>query len=229
MKPTASRRLSPALGVMLTTPMHIAVPKSGRGPCVMVLHSWWGLNEHFRRTCDDLAKAGYLAVAPDLFDGQTATTVAEAQKLRKAITARRREPAYKLLIRALEKTLASDHASSAAASIIGFSMGGHWALWLAQRPELPIEKTVIYYAVRNGDYTASGSRFVFHLAEQDEWVSSAGTKKLRQALHDAKRPAVFHTYAGAHHWFFERGPEKTFHPAAARLSWTRTLAFFGEQ
>lgn len=195
----------------------------------MVLHSWWGLNEHFCRACDELAKEGYLAVAPDLLDGQTATTVAEAQKLRKAVTARRREPAYKILIRALEKTLASEHASGSAASIIGFSMGGHWALWLAQRPELPIERTVVYYAVRNGDFCASGSRFMFHLAEQDEWVSSAGTKKLERTLRDAKRPAVFHTYAGTRHWFFERGPEKTFHAAAARLSWTRTLAFLAQE
>ena len=195
----------------------------------MVLHSWWGLNDHFRRTCDGLAKAGYLAVAPDLFDGQTATTVAEAQTLRKAVTARRREPAYKILIHALEETLASDHASSSAASIIGFSMGGHWALWLAQRPELPIDRTVAYYAVRNGDFSASGSRFMFHLAEQDEWVSSAGAKKLQRTLQDAKRPAVFHTYAGTRHWFFERGPEKTFHAAAARLSWTRTLEFLADE
>ena len=209
--------------------MYIAVPKSAHGPCVMVLHSWWGLNEHFRRTCDELAQAGYLAVAPDLFNGETATTVAEAQKLRKAVTARRREPAYKLLIRALEETLASDHASSSAASVIGFSMGGHWALWLAQRTELPIEKTVVYYAVRNGNYTASHSQFLFHLAEHDKWVSLAGTKKLSRALQDAKRPAAFHTYTGTQHWFFERGPEKTFDPAAAQLSWTRTLAFLGEK
>ncbi|MCL4182380.1 MAG: dienelactone hydrolase family protein [Burkholderiaceae bacterium] len=204
---------------------HFVAPSSGRGPCVLVLHSWWGLNEHFRRLCSDLAKAGYLAVAPDLFGGRTARTVAEARRLRAEATAQRREPAYKLQIRVLEEALASGRALGSTASVIGFSMGGHWALWLAQRQDLPLERTVVYYAVRNGNYTHSRSSFMFHLAEHDEWVSSAGTKKLQRSLEEAQRPAVFYNYAGTEHWFFERGPEKTYNAAAAQLSWARTLAF----
>lgn len=212
---------------MSTVPAYIAVPASGGGRRVLVLHSWWGLNKHFRALCDGLAKAGYLAVAPDLFDGRTATTVAEARNLRAQATARRREPAYRLLMRALEEALASGQAQGSSASIIGFSMGGHWALWLAQRPELPIERTVVYYAVRGGDYTRSRSDFMFHLAEQDEWVSRAGTRKLERSLEAAQRTAVFYTYPGTRHWFAERGPERSYHPAAAKLSWMRTLAFLG--
>lgn len=210
---------------MSPTSTYLSVPPSGRGACVLVLHSWWGLNAHFRRVCDDLAKAGYLAVAPDLFDGRTATTVVEAQNLRAEATARRRQPAYKLLINSLETALASSHARGTAASVIGFSMGGHWALWLAQRPGLPIARTIVYYAVRNGDYTHCRSDFMFHLAEQDEWVSAAGTKKLKRSLEEAGCKADFYCYPGTRHWFFERGPERTYHRAAAKLSWERTLDF----
>lgn len=214
---------------MSKTSAHLAAPSSGRGPCVLVLHSWWGLNEHFRRLCSDLAEAGYLAVAPDLFDGRIARTVAEAQRLRAEATAQRREPAYRLQIRVLKEALASGQALGSTASVIGFSMGGHWALWLAQRQELPIERTVVYYAVRNGNYTHSRSSFMLHLCQHDEWVSSAGTRRLQRSLEEARRPAVFYTYAGTKHWFFERGPEKTFNARAARLSWARTLAFLSEK
>ncbi|MFN7941526.1 MAG: dienelactone hydrolase family protein [Thermoanaerobaculia bacterium] len=210
---------------MSTAPAYIAAPASGSGPCVLVLHSWWGLNEHVRHTCDELAERGYLAVAPDLFAGRTAATAAEARNLRAQASARRRVPAYRLLIGALEDALASGQAKGTAAAVIGYSMGGHWALWLAQRPELPIERTVVHYAVRNGDYTRSRSEFLFHLAEHDKWVSPAATQRLQRSLADAHRTASFYVYPGTRHWFVERGPGRAFHPAAARLAWKRTLAF----
>src|SRR5690242_15801972 len=64
---------------------YLAVPEHGGGPGVVVLHAWWGLTEPFRQVCDWLAQAGFVALAPDLYQGKTAATVEEAEALASAL------------------------------------------------------------------------------------------------------------------------------------------------
>jgi len=154
--------------------MYTVVPRRNVcGPGVLVLHSWWGLNEFFRSFCDRLAAAGFVALAPDLFGGKVATTEAEARALRAKASASRREPAYRYLVRTIGELFNHEAVSAGGLAVVGFSMGGHWAYWLAQRPELPIAATVTFYAARNGNYAASNSSFLAHFAEDDPWVSRA--------------------------------------------------------
>lgn len=203
----------------------MAIPASGSGPAVLVLHSWWGLNTFFKELCDRLARAGFVALAPDLYDGKVAKTVETAKALRSAATASRRVPAYKTLIAAIDHLARHDAVTTPRVAQLGFSMGGHWALWLAQRADLPIASTVIYYAARNGDYTHSTSRFLFHFAQEDDWVSPSSVKKLQASLARAGRDATYHVYPGTTHWFFESDRRDVFDQSAADLSWKRTLAF----
>src|SRR3989441_8420456 len=64
-----------------TVPGYLAMPKKGRGPGVLVLHAWWGLNDFFKGVCDQLATAGVVAFAPDLYPGATASTRDGAERL----------------------------------------------------------------------------------------------------------------------------------------------------
>lgn len=203
--------------------MYIASPKFERTGAVLVLHSWWGLNGFFRRLCDRFATQGFVALAPDLYDGRLAGTVAEAKKLRAKVTASRREPAYKYLIRMINELRSAAVVDNI--GVVGFSMGGHWAYWLAQRPDLPIVATVTFYAARNGDYSESRSSFMVHFAETDEWVSPASIKKLERSLLKAGRAFACHTYPGTGHWFFEDDRADAFEPKAAALAWKRTIDF----
>ena len=198
--------------------MYLAIPECGSGPGVLVLHSWWGLNEFFRSFCDRLAGDGFIALAADLYDGEVAATIPEAKKLRARATATRNEPAYKYLTRMIDHLSDHEAASSPGIAVIGFSMGGHWAYWLAQRPELPVVATVTFYAARNGEYSQSTSSFLAHFAETDEWVSPASVRKLERSLAAAGKTAVFHTYPGTGHWFFEADRTDAFEPHAAALA-----------
>lgn len=204
---------------------HLVIPKAGTGGGVLVIHSWWGLNAFFRDLCQRLADEGFVALAADLYGGKVATSISEAKRLRKTVTASRKEPAYKYLTRMIHFLSAHESVCRPEIAVVGFSMGGHWAFWLAQRPELPIMATTTFYAARNGDYSKSASCFLSHFAETDEWVSAAGTRKLRRSLEKAGREFAFHTYPGTSHWFFERDRTDVFNSEASELAWERTIEF----
>lgn len=130
-----------------------------------------------------------------------------------------------MLASAIEHLSRLDAVTDPQIALVGFSMGGHWALWLAQRPELPVAATVVFHAARNGDFTQSRSRFLFHFAQFDDWVSSASTRKLKKSLEIAGKHARYHVYPGTTHWFFEGDRPEAYHRGAATVAWKRTLAF----
>lgn len=209
-----------------STNLYVALPPSGKGPGVLVIHAWWGLNDFFRGVCDRLAGEGFVAIAPDLFEGQVATTIAGAKRLR---AKPKREPTYKTLIRAIEQLSNHPAVQGSTIGVIGFSMGGHWALWLSQRPELPIGATVTFYGACAGDYTSSRAVFLGHFAEKDDWVSDAALKKLKKSLETAGRTAEFFVYPDTNHWFFESDREYALNFQAAELAWERTIKFLQKQ
>jgi carboxymethylenebutenolidase len=190
---------------------------------VAVLHAWWGLTDVVTDVCDDLAELGYVAVAPDLYAGELAATAEEAAVLR---ARKRSTPIWRQIVRVVEQAR-SAHGAMAVGQV-GFSMGGHWALWLAKqsRPEIPpISATTVFYATRAGDFSASRSAFQFHLAETDPFVSPGSIVRQERQLRAAGRDAEFHHYPATGHWFFERDRPDAYDAQAARLAWRRTVGF----
>jgi carboxymethylenebutenolidase len=205
---------------------YIALPTSGQGKGVLVIHAWWGLNDFFRGVCDRFATEGFVALAPDLFQGQVATTVETARSLRDQ---RRPEPAAKTLTRAMGQLVNHPAVQGSTVGVVGFSMGGHWALWLSQQAELPIGAAVTFYGTRAGDYSASQAAFLGHFAEKDDWVSDTALKKFRKGLETAGRIAELFVYPGTGHWFFESDRRDAYDKEAAAQAWQRTLRFLKEE
>jgi carboxymethylenebutenolidase len=201
---------------------YLIKPKSGTGKGVLVIHAWWGLNQFFKDLCDRLAGEGFVVLAPDLYHGKIAATIDEAKKLRSKL---------KQETVALEITQAADQlhqvccVSGQGLGVIGFSLGGYWGLWLAEQKTSLVTATVVFYGMRNGDYSTGGSAFQFHLAETDEYVASSGVKKLQKSLAAADKVAAFYTYPGTRHWFFESDRPAAYNPDAAQLAWNRSVEF----
>lgn len=205
---------------------YLDLPKSGKGAGLLVLHAWWGLNDFVKDFCQRLAGEGFVTLAPDLYHGQTATTIAEAKQLR--ATLNRKQVSADLLT-------AADHlcqlpgVTSKSLGVIGFSLGGHWALWLSLAKPTYVKAVAVFYGTRNADYAQAQAAYLGHFAESDEWVAASGVKKLEKALRTAKRPATFYTYEGTGHWFFERDRKDVYDAKAARLAWARTVEFLHKQ
>jgi carboxymethylenebutenolidase len=201
---------------------YLVLPDSTTGHGILVLHAWWGLTDHVRGVCDELAAAGYVALAPDLFGGRVATEVDDAE--RQLASADADELAH-LTRSSLQALRSLPNTTGDAVGLLGWSMGASMALWLAARVPDAIAATAVFYGGQDIDMVDARSAFLGHYAEQDPYVDDDGLVLLESELHLDGLDVEFHRYPGTSHWFAE--PDRPEHDeAAAALAWARTLTFF---
>jgi carboxymethylenebutenolidase len=206
---------------------YLALPPSGAGPGVLVLHAWWGLNDTLKAFCNRLAEAGFTAFAPDLYHGKVASTIPEAEALGSALDGNFAQAKAEIAEAAVyldERT----GESPTGLAVVAYSLGVYYALDLAAaHPEL-IRTVVLFYGSGDGDYASSKAAYLGHFAELDEFEPPANVQALEASLRSAGRPVTFYTYPGTGHWFFEPDVTQAYNPAAASLAWQRTLDFLRE-
>jgi carboxymethylenebutenolidase len=204
---------------------YIARPVEEIRTGILVLHAWWGLNDFFKEFCNHLAEEGFLTLAPDLYHGKVAVTIAEAEKLRSKM---KHEAASREIVEALQNLKSQSGVEKKSIGVIGFSLGAYWALHLVETCPDDFSATVLFYGTRSGEYGKAQSAFLGHFAETDEYVSDSGRRKLEKSLKTGGKTTDFHVYPGTSHWFFENN-NPAYRPEAAALAWERTLTFLKTQ
>ena len=205
-------------------PDYVAAPAGG-GPGVLVLHAWWGLSDGIRRFCDRLAGDGFVALAPDLCDGRTARTIAEAQALLEQVDD---DAATGRAAGGIER-LRAHPAVRGELGVVGFSMGVWFALDLAAKHG-DVEAVVLYYGTASGiDHGRRRTPVLGHFAEHDDFEPADEVSSLEDDLRRAGRPVRFHVYPGAGHWFAEEDRPEAYDAAAASLAFRRTVGFLRSQ
>ncbi len=200
----------------------LALPPTGQGRGVLVLHPWWGLNDTIQQFCNRLAGAGFSAFAPDLYHGQLAVTISEAERLSQALDHQQARADV-----AAAAAFLSERAAQAdkGLAVIGFSLGASFAIGLSTTDPGHICAVVVFYGTGEGDFSVSKASYLGHFADADEFEPEIYVNGLEQAIRAAGRPVIFHHYPGTGHWFFEPDRLDAYHPVAAELAWDRTLAF----
>ncbi len=201
---------------------YLALPPTGTGSAVLVLHAWWGLNDTIKAFCKRLADSGFVAFAPDLYHGKVTDQIAEAETLGSALD-RKIDQVRADLAEAV--TFLRNHAGSDDLAVIGFSLGAYYALDLSVTAPEFIQSVVIFYGTGTGDYSRSKADYLGHFAEVDPFEPESNVSALEESLKSAGRPVTFYQYSGTGHWFFEPDRVQAYNPAAANLAWDRTLAF----
>ena len=202
----------------------LAVPPTGNGPGVLVLHAWWGLNDTIKAFCKRLAESGFVAFAPDLYHGKVADNIPDAEALGNALDANYLQAKAEIADATMFLSERVGEADRGLA-VIGFSLGVYYALDLAAADPEHIHSVVIFYGTGDGDYTNSRAAYLGHFAENDEFEPQSNVDNLEAALRSADRPVTFYRYPGTGHWFFEPDRSQAYNQAAASLAWDRTLAF----
>jgi carboxymethylenebutenolidase len=202
---------------------YLALPTEGDGPGVLLAHAWWGLNSFFTSLADRLAAEGFRVLAPDLFRGQCADSIAEAKELRASLES---DYAQSVLMGATDFLKGT---SKAKLGLIGFSLGAYHGLWLADQRPADFGAVIVFYGARKARFANSEASFQAHFAETDPYVSSSARKGLEASLKAANRPTELHIYPGTSHWFFEEDRKGAYDAEAAKLAWERTVRFLNDK
>jgi carboxymethylenebutenolidase len=203
---------------------YLAIPLTGNGHGVLVLHAWWGLNDTMKAFCTRLAESGFVAFAPDLYHGEVADNIADAESLGNALDTNQAQAKADIADATMFLNERAGQADRGLA-VIGFSLGAYYALDLSVADPEHIRSVVIFYGTGGGDYSSSRAAYLGHFAEKDEFEPQSNVDNLEESLRRAGRPVTFYRYSGTGHWFFEPDRSQAYNQAAASLAWDRTLAF----
>lgn len=200
----------------------LATPTTGKGPGVLVLHAWWGLNDTTKAVCSRLAEAGFVAFAPDLYHGKVTDTIEGAEALSSALGAN-----YMQAVAEIVDAVAflSEYVGNQNLAVVGFSMGAFYALNLSTADPEHIRSVVVFYGTGEDNFSNSQASYLGHFAENDEYEPQPNVDGLEAALKRAGRPVTIYQYSGTGHWFFEPDRVQAYNQAAADLAWERTLVF----
>ena len=202
---------------------YLAAPASSTGPGVIVLQEWWGLVEHIKRVCDRFARAGYVALAPDMYHGESAKSPDEAGKLMMALNIDR---AAQDLRGACD--LLVGRSTGTRLGVVGFCMGGQLALYAATQ-DARIGACVDFYGIHPNvkpDFTRLEASVLGLFAERDGFVDKAAVEALDEALGAAGVERDLHVYPGVDHAFFNDERPEVYDDEAATDAWKRVERFF---
>jgi carboxymethylenebutenolidase len=201
---------------------YLAEPSQPARAGVLVVHDWYGLLPHVRAACDELAAAGLVAVAPDLYGGRTTTDPAQAEALMEGMD---RDAARARLDEAVA-TL-RERADGGPMGVLGWSLGGMYAL--GQATTGAVDAAAVYYAALDEDEAAAlRCPVLLHLAETDEFDPPELYDGFVAGLRAAGTEVEVHTWPGTEH-SFANGDVALHVPDAAAQAWSITVAFLRDR
>jgi carboxymethylenebutenolidase len=197
---------------------YVALPAEGHGPGLLVLQEWWGLVPQIRSVCDRLARSGFVALAPDLYRGESTTDPDAAGRLMMNLEIERAGRDLGAAAKALRSQPETD---GSAIGCIGFCMGGQLALYSAcLRDE--IKAVVDCYGVHpevSLDFSECKARILGIFAENDDFIPLSAVEALGNALEDADLSHDLVTYEGVQHAFLNDDRPDVYDAVVAARAW----------
>jgi carboxymethylenebutenolidase len=215
-------------------PAYVAKPKGTPKAAIIVIQEIFGVNPGIRGKCDQWAREGYLAVAPDLFwrtkpglelDPDIEAELNEAFGYFQAYDANDGVTDIEVTIKAIHSGL-DGYPPITKVGCVGYCLGGKLAYMAACRTD--ISASVGYYGVMIdqmlGESHAIAHPLMLHIPTADHFVGAEAQAAIHKEL-DTHPKVTLHDYAGLDHGFAaEMGTRR--HEGGARLADARTTDFF---
>lgn len=203
---------------------YLSMPKQGRGAGVVVLQERWGLVDHIKTVADRFAAEGFVALAPDLYEGESTKSADQAEKMLMALNISKTASALR---GAAEFLYASDAVQPKKVGVVGFCMGGQLALFAGcEYPDL-FSAVVDFYGIHpkvQPRLERLRGPLLAHFGVHDESVPPDEANALVKRLEDAGKRVEAHFYDATHAFFNDDRPE-VYSAENAALAWERTIGF----
>jgi carboxymethylenebutenolidase len=204
-----------------TSQAYVSKPKGKVQGALLVLHEWWGLNDHVKHQADELAKEGYLALAVDLYKGKVATDPKEAGALMGA-----KDEKWGDAVEEAGLEWLKSNAGGAKVATIGWCMGGGESLKASLNDPKDVNATVIYYGmpIAEADKLKTLKGPVLGIwANKDGWITPDKVAAFDKALAEAGVKHEFHAYDADHAFANPSGGK--YNGEAAKDAWQKTKKF----
>lgn len=210
----------------------------GKRPGVLVVHEWWGHNQHARNAANKLASAGYVAFALDMYGKGKVTThpdsaqafVAEAMKDAEAIPTR--------FDAALALLKADPHVDTTRIGAIGYCFGGGVVLGMARAGE-NLKAVGTFHGMLSTQHPAEPgkvkAKLLIQTGDADPMVPADAVAAFDKEMKAAGVSYQIIRYPGAKHSFTNPNADKAgvpglaYNAAADQKSWAELLKFFKKE
>lgn len=195
--------------------------RDGGYPGIVMIHEWWGLNDHIRSMAQSLAKEGYQVLAVDLFEGSVATTQQEAQTQTSSLNQEEAVANLKAAVSYLR-----DEKDAPKVASLGWCFGGGQSLQLSVAGA-DLDATIVYYGnliTDEATLAAIDWPVLGIFAEQDMSIPPATVREFEIALNERGIENSITIYPGVGH-AFANPSGANYAPEPTRDAWAKTLAF----
>lgn len=203
---------------------YVATPDAANGKAVILIHEWWGLNDHIKDITNRYAAEGFTAIAPDLYRGKVTKDKEEAGRLMQNLDL---EDGLNTIQMAIEK--ARETYGIEKFGITGFCMGGTFALRAACELE-NIGAAAPFYGDIPDEFTLKDLKcpVIFVSGTQDQWINTEKVGEMERIAAENFLPIESLKYDADHAFFNDTRPE-VYDEQAAKDAWAKVIAFFNDK
>jgi carboxymethylenebutenolidase len=203
---------------------YVALPETSENTrAVILIHEWWGLNDHVKDIANRYADEGFVAIAPDLYRGRIATNPEDASKMMHALAI---DDGLNTIESAMNK--ARENYGISHFGISGYCMGGTFALQAACELEGISASAPFYGDIPEEEVLANlKSPVVFVSGTRDGWITPEKVAQLEEAASKYELPVDSVKYDADHAFFNDTRPE-VYNETAAKDAWAKVIGFFND-
>jgi carboxymethylenebutenolidase len=220
-------------------PAYRAMPdKGGPFPTVLVVQEVFGVHEHIKDLCRRFAKAGYFAIAPELYARQgDPAKISDIQELIKTIVSKVPDAQVMSdLDQAVAYAKASGKADTNKLAITGFCWGGR-IVWLYSAHNPALKAATAWYGVIDRPRTELQPKYPIDLAGElkapvlglygaaDTGIPVETVEKMREACKAANKTCEIIIYPDTPHGF-NADYRPSYRAEQAKEGWAKMLAWF---
>lgn len=203
---------------------YLATPDSPNGKALIVVQEWWGLVDEIKATADRYASAGYYALVPDLYRGETTDQPDEAQQRLMALNV---DQAEKDVVGAVD--FVAERSGAKQVGSTGYCIGGALCLYAAAANPKVAATSSFYYVFPHGkpDWSKIEGPVLMHFGTDDDFIPTSDAEALVAEVEAAGVDVKAEYYEGAGHAFCNAANRLgTYNEGYAELAFSRNLEFF---